>query len=116
MMHPPTDWSCEERRLRRSSNPTEALGYWLESSRQRAKLRNLVLANDLGLLVSGAGFEEDWNELAAWAPIATAEAGAPARSSVKLPGYPAYVCSELTEGHTLLSDVAAGCARILQSV
>lgn len=121
MAQNPSDWSRKERRVRRSSNPSEALGWWLESSRQRAKLRNLVLANDLGILVSGAGAAEEWDELAAFAPLSTDSPASrghePKLASVKLPGYPAYVCcSGLDSGaHGLLSEVAAGCARILES-
>jgi hypothetical protein len=106
-----------ERRVRRSSNPAEALALWLEASRQRTKLRNLVLADDLGILVSGAGAARECDELAAWAPLVLAhgEACGLPLEGVKLPGFEAYLCTEATSSGSaqLLSDVAAGCARIL---
>ena len=109
-----------ERRVQRSTNPAEALACFLEARRIRSNLRNLALADDLGILVSGSGSERECDELAAWAPIVVENAnkrtGAPVRiSGVRLPGFDAYLCTDAEpENHLeLLSDVAAGCARIL---
>lgn len=110
-----------ERRVRRSADPAEALAWWLEASRLRNKLKNLALADDLGTLVSGAGSARECDELAAWAPLVVerkhATEGAPGRRlvGVKLPGFDAYVCTEGApeRDEELLSQVAAGCARIL---
>jgi hypothetical protein len=107
-----------ERRVKRFSNPADALACWLEASRRRGKLRNLALADDLGILVSGSGSTRECDELAAWAPIALKRGGAPPElrlSGVKLPGFDAYVCTDTETGqHTeVLRDVAIGCARIL---
>jgi hypothetical protein len=107
-----------ERRVHRSSNPAEALACWLEASRLRNRLRNLALADDLGILVSGSGPERECDELAAWAPIVLKRGerpSSPRLTGVKLPGFDAYVCTEAESGqHTeALIDVAVGCARIL---
>lgn len=108
-----------ERRVRRSSDPAQALAWWLEANRLRSKLPNLALADDLGTLVSGAGAARECDELAAWAPIVlTGRApveGARKLSGMKLPGFDAYICTdaELDPHAEVLSDVAAGCVRIL---
>jgi hypothetical protein len=105
-----------ERRVRRSSNPTEALAWWLQACKNRTNLRNLALVDDLGTLVSGAGSANECDELAAWAPIVLTHGtpeGARPLSGVKLPGFEAYLCTDSAGAQGELSDVAAGCARIL---
>lgn len=108
---------CSERRVQRSTNPAEALLCWLEASRVRGRLKNLALADDLGILVSGSGPPRECDELAAWAPIVLlrGERGAVRLTGVKLPGFEAYLCTEADSGEheEVLMDAAAGCARIL---
>lgn len=107
-----------ERRLQRSSNPSEALACWLEAVRQRHALRSLALADSLGTVVAGAGPARECDELAAWAPLFLGDegtrAGAPFELSlVPVPGFDAYVCAESAAANDVLSAAAAGCSRIL---
>lgn len=109
-----------ERRIQRSNNPADALVCWLEANRLRSHLRSLALADDLGILVAGSGPARECDELAAWAPIVL-EGARPAPpdavqlAGVRLPGFDAYICTAGEPGghREVLSDVAAGCARIL---
>ncbi len=59
----------EERRTRRSLDPITALHYQLASLRRRAALDALVLVDDAGCLVAGAGAWPACEELAAYAPL-----------------------------------------------
>lgn len=107
-----------ERRIQRSENPADALACWLEASRRGAALKNLALADNLGILVSGAGAPTECDELAAWAPIVLARGERPdgvRLTGVKLPGFDAYLCTAAEPGQhiDLLKYVAEGCARIL---
>jgi hypothetical protein len=109
-----------ERRLLRSSNPKEALASWLEAIRRRKNLRSLALADDLGMLVAGAGISRECDELAAWAPLLFGEGAATERpefelSGMRVPGIAAYVCASGSAEPNTLSDVAAGCSRILSA-
>ncbi len=70
-----------ERRLRRSHDPITALHYQLAETRRVAALDAVVLVDDSGCLVAGAGAWPVCEELAAYAPL-LAEAGAPVRSVV----------------------------------
>jgi hypothetical protein len=110
-----------ERRVQRSSNPQEALACWLEATRRRTNLRSLALADELGILVAGAGPARECDELAAWAGVLR-EGGAdwPERppfelSAAKVPGFDAYVCLEGADEalNDVALDAAAGCSRIL---
>jgi hypothetical protein len=58
-----------ERRTSRSSDPLIALSRLLESTRARARLPALAVADSSGLLVAGAGAYQDCEELAAYAPL-----------------------------------------------
>lgn len=107
-----------ERRVQRSENPADALTNWLEASRVRAALESLVLADNLGILVSGSGPEEECDELAAWAPIVLQPSTRPEGirlSGVKLPGFDAYLVTAAEPGQhaEVLHEVAQGCCRIL---
>jgi hypothetical protein len=57
-----------ERRGRRSEQPTTALRYQLEHTREQARLEAVVLADESGLVVGEAGDPAVCTELAAIAP------------------------------------------------
>jgi hypothetical protein len=57
-----------ERRHRRSEQPTMALRYQLEHTREQARLEAVVLADESGLVVGEAGDPAVCTELAAIAP------------------------------------------------
>jgi hypothetical protein len=61
--------SASERRRRRSSDPITALHYQLAEVRRSASLDALVLADETGCLVAGAGAWPVCEELAAYAPL-----------------------------------------------
>jgi hypothetical protein len=58
-----------ERRTRRSVDPITALHYQLAALRRAAALDALVLVDDTGCLVAGAGAWPVCEELAAYAPL-----------------------------------------------
>jgi hypothetical protein len=58
-----------ERRRRRSADPITALHYQLASSRNEAGLEAIVLVDESGCLVAGAGAWPACEELAAYAPL-----------------------------------------------
>lgn len=58
-----------ERRRRRSNDTITALHYQLSSTRAEAKLEAVVLVDDSGCLVAGAGAWPVCEELAAYAPL-----------------------------------------------
>lgn len=59
-----------ERRVRRSEQPSVALGYYLESLAGRQSWDAVALADDDGLLLGGAGRSIDPEGIAAVAPVA----------------------------------------------
>jgi hypothetical protein len=61
--------STDERRRRRSSDPLVALHYQLSTSRTRAELDAIVVADASGVVVAGAGSWPVCEELAAYAPL-----------------------------------------------
>ena len=62
----PTD---RERRRRRSEDPITALHYQLSHTRSEAGLSAVVLVDDAGCLIAGAGAWPLCEELAAYAPL-----------------------------------------------
>lgn len=64
-----TLWMLEDRRTRRSGERHLALRYQLEHSRQSGGLEALVLCDDAGLVVAGAGEAIVCEELGAYAPL-----------------------------------------------
>src|SRR5262249_3997345 len=58
-----------ERRRRRSDDPLVALHYQLAHARQEGQLEAIVVADDAGVVVAGAGAWATCEELAAYAPI-----------------------------------------------
>lgn len=73
--------TASERRLRRSHDPITALHYQLAETRRVAALDAVVLVDDSGCLVAGAGAWPVCEELAAYAPLLGDDA-APVRSVV----------------------------------
>jgi hypothetical protein len=121
----------KDRRRRRSDDPITALHYQLSSSRAEARLEALVLVDDTGCLVAGAGAWPVCEELAAYAPlladraavgngvvgsrIAAIEPEIEVRT-VSIDGCEAVICGR--GGGSSRADsiarAAAGCRRILQ--
>jgi hypothetical protein len=62
-----------ERRLRRSDDPITALHYQLAHARHAARLDAVVLVDEAGSLVAGAGAWPVCEELAAFAPLLAQE-------------------------------------------
>lgn len=108
-----------ERRVRRSRNLQEALGYWLEATRLRTRLSSIALADTQGMLVAGAGPASECDELAAWAPIVLENVDFPSAppfvlQGERVNGFDAYVCTGSSgAAPELLADTARGCSRIL---
>src|SRR4029079_10271832 len=65
----PTAAEAHERRRRRSEDPITALHYQRSLARAEAALEALVLVDDSGCLVAGAGAWPLCEELAAYAPL-----------------------------------------------
>jgi hypothetical protein len=59
----------ENRRRQRSTDPLIALHYQLAHVRQESQLDAIVVADDAGLVVAGAGAWAACEELAAYAPL-----------------------------------------------
>lgn len=59
----------EERRRQRSDDPLIALHYQLANVRREGKLDAIVVADDSGVVVAGAGAWPVCEELAAYAPL-----------------------------------------------
>jgi hypothetical protein len=121
-----------ERRHRRSDDPVTALHYQLASTRAEGALEALVLVDDRGCLVAGAGAWPICEELAAYAPlladpsrIARAEVGSRlaaisanvAVRSVSIDGAEALLCGRGggEGGRASLDRAATGCLRILRA-
>jgi hypothetical protein len=127
-----------ERRRRRSDDPITALHYQLSSARTEAQLSALVLVDEGGCLVAGAGAWPLCEELAAYAPLlahrdaveSTTEGSRIAGSRIAalsgeveiraltIDGAEALICGHGGHGGgegraALLARAAAGCRRIL---
>jgi hypothetical protein len=59
----------EDRRRRRSEDPLVALHYQLTQARHEGRLEAIVVADDAGVVVAGAGSWAVCEELAAYAPL-----------------------------------------------
>lgn len=59
----------EDRRQKRSEDPLVALHYQLAHARQEGRLDAIVVADDSGVVVAGAGSWAACEELAAYAPL-----------------------------------------------
>ena len=121
-----------ERRRRRSDDPITALHYQLATTRTEARLDAVVLVDDSGCLVAGAGAWPACEELAAYAPllanpgaiqsgvvgsrIASLTAEVEVRS-FDLEGAEVLLCGRggTPERHASIARAAAGCRRILRA-
>lgn len=65
----PSTRSVPERRRNRSSDPLVALHYQLTQTRNEGRFDAVVLADDSGVVVAGAGAWATCEELAAYAPL-----------------------------------------------
>ncbi len=61
--------TAEDRRRKRSEDPLVALHYQLAHARTEGRLEALVVADDAGVVVAGAGSWAVCEELAAYAPL-----------------------------------------------
>lgn len=120
-----------ERRKQRSTDPIIALHYQLQTVRAEASLDALVLVDDAGCLVAGAGAWPVCEELAAFAPFladgtsvrnrdVASQAAELARHTHVQPmcvdGLDVVLCAKGGSGSNLASQVsraADGCRRIL---
>lgn len=115
-----------ERRQARSENIQVALTRLLEAARRAAALDALVLGDESGLLVAGAGAAELCDELAAVAPLfgsATNTTTLPAFLDVlgrgtevrqlAVDGCQMFISARGGDPRLALGPVMAGCARIL---
>jgi hypothetical protein len=59
----------EDRRRKRSEDPLVALHYQLAHARHESRLEAIVVADDAGVVVAGAGAWAVCEELAAYAPL-----------------------------------------------
>ena len=121
-----------ERRRRRSDDPITALHYQLSHTRSEARLDAVVLVDDSGCLVAGAGAWPVCEELAAFAPLladrqAALHAAVGSRLAaiepdvfvrpLSLDGIGALLCGRggagSGTGAELITRAADGCRRIL---
>jgi hypothetical protein len=120
-----------DRRRRRSDDPITALHYQLSHVRNEAGLDAVVLVDDTGCLVAGAGAWPACEELAAYAPLlanraAIGSAAVGSRIAVLEPdvevhtltldGAEAVLCGrggDAARRDALIARAAAGCRRIL---
>jgi hypothetical protein len=122
--------SDNERRRRRSDDPITALHYQLSAVRADMGLSAVVLVDDRGCLVAGAGAWPVCEELAAYAPLLSdpqlprstsvssrlAELGGEAHvETLVIDGAPALLCGHggSSAARQRLERAAAGCQRIL---
>jgi hypothetical protein len=120
-----------DRRRRRSDDPITALHYQLSHTRAEAGLDAVVLVDDTGCLVAGAGAWPACEELAAYAPLlanraAVVRAAVGSRiaalepevsvRTISLDGALAVLCGRGgsgARGDASIARAAAGCQRIL---
>ncbi|WP_437980638.1 hypothetical protein [Sorangium sp. So ce117] len=121
-----------ERRRRRSEDPVTALHYQLSTTRAEANLDVVVLVDDSGCLVAGAGAWPACEELAAYAPLlanpeAVQSAAVGSRiatltadvevQSLSVSGGEVLLCGRggTAERGASIARAAAGCLRILRA-
>ncbi|HLK35656.1 MAG TPA: hypothetical protein VKU41_02815 [Polyangiaceae bacterium] len=121
----------EERRRQRSADPLVALHYQLAHARHEGRLEALVLADDAGVVVAGAGAWAVCEELAAYAPLlaqgvwtepgmATTSRVAELRTQVdvqpvSVEGQTVLLCARGSGSSSAMSRAAKGVARILKT-
>ncbi|WP_437671048.1 hypothetical protein [Sorangium sp. So ce131] len=121
-----------ERRRRRSDDPITALHYQLSTTRTEANLDVVVLVDDSGCLVAGAGAWPACEELAAYAPLlanpdAVQNAAVGSRiaalsaevevQSLSLAGAEVLLCGRggTAQRGASIARAAEGCLRILRA-
>ena len=120
--------SLEDRRRRRSIDPLVALHYQLSSTRKEGALDTVVVADDEGVVVAGAGSWAACEELAAFAPLIARgepllEGGGVSVRSVDIGGDRVLLCTRAAQSTEELSAVreaaitraVVGVSRILQA-
>ena len=123
--------AAPERRRNRSSDPLVALHYQLSQTRQEGSLDAIVVADDWGVVVAGAGSWALCEELAAYAPLLAQDVGSeglrnPPRftemrdqvevHAVAVEGQRVLLCARGGRGRSAALDRAAsGVARILKA-
>ncbi|HSN98179.1 MAG TPA: hypothetical protein VLS89_07770 [Candidatus Nanopelagicales bacterium] len=128
----PPSSGFSDRRRRRSEDPITALHYQLATTRAEARLDAVVLVDDSGCLVAGAGAWPACEELAAYAPllanpaaIASVSVGtriAALSADVEVQSFDVDGVEVLLCGRggsdiraDLMARAAAGCLRILRT-
>jgi hypothetical protein len=120
---------AHDRRRRRSSDPITALHYQLSLARHEGGFEALVLVDEIGALVAGAGAWPVCEELAAFAPLLAEPsrlAGSPIATdaaaflegvslhSFVVDGAPVVLAARGPDADSgLLGRAASGCQRIL---
>lgn len=115
-----------ERRKNRSCDPLVALHYQLTQARSRDDLDAVVLADESGIVVAGAGSWAICEELAAYAPMLAEEGHElPSRleavrnalfvREVTFSDGPVFLCARGAASEETLTSTAMGIERILRA-
>ncbi len=100
--------ALEDRRRRRSPDPLVALHYQLAHTRHEGALDTVVVADEAGVVVAGAGSWAACEELAAYAPLLARESDLGSRAQALRPHV-------TVQAVTIGSDQLLLCARAAQS-
>jgi hypothetical protein len=107
----------EDRRRKRSDDPLVALHYQLSQARSEGRLDAIVVADDAGVVVAGAGAWAVCEELAAYAPLLAQgvwqEPGARTKSRVSELSREVDVQPVDVDGQTVLICARGGMLRTL---
>jgi hypothetical protein len=107
----------EDRRRKRSEDPLVALHYQLSQARSEGRLDAIVVADDAGVVVAGAGSWAVCEELAAYAPLLAQgvwqEPGARTKSRVSELSREVDVQPVDVDGQTILICARGGMLRTL---
>jgi hypothetical protein len=105
----------EDRRRKRSEDPLVALHYQLSQARSEGRLDAIVVADDAGVVVAGAGAWAVCEELAAYAPLLAQgvwnEPGSRTKSRVSELSSEVDVQTVEVEGQTVLICARGGMLR-----
>jgi len=117
-----------DRRRKRSNDPLVALHYQLAQTRKDGRFDAVVVADDAGVVVAGAGAWATCEELAAYAPL-IAQGGLPEAAlrgsrvaemgsmmevvAVEVGGQTVLLCARGVRGPKAMQNAAQGVARIL---
>ncbi len=118
--------NMQDRRKQRSEDPLVALHYQLAHARTRDNLDAVVLADEAGIVVAGAGAWAACEEMAAYAPL-IADAAAPMTDrmlafrddlsvrSLAFGGGAVFLCTRGRPSEETLATTARGVERILRA-